>query len=189
MGLFSFAKDIGDKIFHRNKDAAPASTPASNVAPTAAPAASTEPSAQEIANLLIQRIQQNAKIDNLSVNYDGNTDKVTINGSAANQAEPLIVTLSVLPINGSAANQAEREKAILAAGNVQYVAQVEDNITVATQEPESRMYTVKSGDTLSKISKEVYGDTNQYNKIFEANKPLLSDPNKIYPGQVLRIPA
>ena len=104
MGLFSFAKDIGDKIFHRNKDAAPASTPASNVAPTAAPAASTEPSAQEIANLLIQRIQQNAKIDNLSVNYDGNTDKVTINGSAANQAE--------------------REKAILAAGNVQYVAQV-----------------------------------------------------------------
>lgn len=169
MGLFSFAKDIGDKIFHRNKDAAPASTPASNVAPTAAPAAATEPSAQEIANLLIQRIQQNAKIDNLSVTYDGNADKVTINGAAANQAE--------------------REKAILAAGNVQYVAQVEDNITVATQEPESRMYTVKSGDTLSKISKEVYGDPNQYNKIFEANKPLLSDPNKIYPGQVLRIPA
>lgn len=169
MGLFSFAKDIGDKIFHRNKDAAPASTPASNVAPTAAPAAATEASAQEIANLLIQRIQQNAKIDNLSVTYDGNTDKVTINGAAANQAE--------------------REKAILAAGNVQYVAQVEDNITVATQEPESRMYTVKSGDTLSKISKEVYGDPNQYNKIFEANKPLLSDPNKIYPGQVLRIPA
>nr|WP_312384164.1 peptidoglycan-binding protein LysM [Moraxella sp. CTOTU47579] len=168
MGLFSFAKDIGDKIFHRNKSVDTAA-PASNVAPTAAPAASTEPSAQEIANLLIQRIQQNAKIDNLSVNYDGNTDKVTINGSAANQAE--------------------REKAILAAGNVQYVAQVEDNITVATQEPESRMYTVKSGDTLSKISKEVYGDTNQYNKIFEANKPLLSDPNKIYPGQVLRIPA
>ena len=168
MGLFSFAKDIGDKIFHRNKSTDTAA-PASNVAPTAAPAASNEPSAQEIANLLIQRIQQNAKIDNLSVNYDGNTDKVTINGSAANQAE--------------------REKAILAAGNVQYVAQVEDNITVATQEPESRMYTVKSGDTLSKISKEVYGDTNQYNKIFEANKPLLSDPNKIYPGQVLRIPA
>ena len=50
------------------------------------------------------------------------------------------------------------------------------------------MYTVKSGDTLSKIAKEMYGDANQYNKIFEANKPLLSDPNKIYPGQVLRIP-
>jgi nucleoid-associated protein YgaU len=168
MGLFSFAKDIGDKIFHRNKteNAAPASQPTASPAPVAAPA---EPSAQEIANLLIQRIQQNAKIDNLSVNYDGNSDKVTINGSAANQAE--------------------REKAILAAGNVQYVAQVEDNISVATPEPESRMYTVKSGDTLSKISKEMYGDANHYNKIFDANKPLLSDPNKIYPGQVLRIPA
>jgi nucleoid-associated protein YgaU len=47
---------------------------------------------------------------------------------------------------------------------------------------------VKKGDTLSAISKEVYGDPNKYNQIFEANKPMLSDPNKIYPGQTLRIP-
>jgi LysM repeat protein len=166
MGLFSFAKDIGDKIFHRNKDAAPASQPAST--PAATPAAPAEPSAQEIANLLIQRIQQNAKINNLSVNYNGDTDTVTINGSAPTQAD--------------------REKAILAAGNVQHVAQVQDNISVDTPEPESRMYTVKSGDTLSKIAQDVYGN-GDYMKIFEANKPLLSDPNKIYPGQVLRIPA
>ena len=166
MGLFSFAKDIGDKIFHRNKDAAPASQPAST--PAATPAAPAEPSAQEIANLLIQRIQQNAKINNLSVNYNGDTDTVTINGSAPTQAD--------------------REKAILAAGNVQHVAQVQDNISVDTPEPESRMYTVKSGDTLSKIAQEVYGN-GDYMKIFEANQPLLSDPNKIYPGQVLRIPA
>ena len=46
-----------------------------------------------------------------------------------------------------------------------------------------------SGDTLSKIAKQVYGDANAYMKIFEANKPMLSDPNKIYPGQSLRIPA
>ncbi len=52
----------------------------------------------------------------------------------------------------------------------------------------SRTYTVKSGDTLSKISKEMYGDANQYDRIFEANKPMLKDPDKIYPGQVLRIP-
>jgi nucleoid-associated protein YgaU len=45
-----------------------------------------------------------------------------------------------------------------------------------------------SGDTLSKISKANYGDPNKYMTIFEANKPMLSDPNKIYPGQVLRIP-
>ena len=49
--------------------------------------------------------------------------------------------------------------------------------------------TVKSGDTLSKIAKEAYGDANAYMKIFEANKPMLKDPNKIYPGQMLRIPA
>ena len=151
MGLFSFAKDIGDKIFHRNKDAAPASQPAST--PAATPAAPAEPSAQEIANLLIQRIQQNAKINNLSVNYNGDTDTVTINGSAPTQAD--------------------REKAILAAGNVQHVAQVQDNISVDTPEPESRMYTVKSGDTLSKIAQDVYGN-GDYMKIFEANKRLLS---------------
>ncbi|MEO6155868.1 MAG: LysM and BON domain-containing protein [Thermomonas sp.] len=53
---------------------------------------------------------------------------------------------------------------------------------------QSRTYTVKSGDTLSKISKEMYGEANKYNQIFEANKPMLKDPDKIYPGQVLRIP-
>jgi hypothetical protein len=49
-------------------------------------------------------------------------------------------------------------------------------------------YTVKAGDTLSKISKQFYGDANQYMKIFEANKDKLDDPNKIQPGQQLTIP-
>ncbi|GHA84082.1 LysM and BON domain-containing protein [Cognatilysobacter bugurensis] len=52
----------------------------------------------------------------------------------------------------------------------------------------SRTYTVKSGDTLSKIAKEMYGEASKYPQIFEANKPMLEDPDKIYPGQVLRIP-
>ncbi len=52
----------------------------------------------------------------------------------------------------------------------------------------SRTYTVKSGDTLSKIAKEMYGEAGKYPQIFEANKPMLEDPDKIYPGQVLRIP-
>jgi len=52
----------------------------------------------------------------------------------------------------------------------------------------ARFVTVKKGDTLSAISVVVYGNANQYNKIFEANKPMLSHPDKIYPGQVLRIP-
>jgi nucleoid-associated protein YgaU len=52
-----------------------------------------------------------------------------------------------------------------------------------------RTYTVKSGDTLSKIAKETLGDANAYMEIFNANKDVLSDPDKIKPGQVLKIPA
>ena len=79
---------------------------------------------------------------------------------------------------------------MLCCGNVASVAKVNDMLTVATPaEPESKYHTVKSGDTLSKIAKEAYGDANAYMKIFEANKPMLKDPNKIYPGQMLRIPA
>jgi nucleoid-associated protein YgaU len=58
----------------------------------------------------------------------------------------------------------------------------------AAQPPGGRTYTVKSGDTLSKIAKEHYGNANQYNKIFEANKDQLTDADKIKPGQVLKIP-
>jgi nucleoid-associated protein YgaU len=68
------------------------------------------------------------------------------------------------------------------------VGKVNDMMTVSVSEPPAEYYTVVSGDTLSKISKQYYGDANQYNKIFEANKPMLTHPDKIYPGQVLRIP-
>jgi nucleoid-associated protein YgaU len=100
-------------------------------------------------------------------------------------------------VSGNAPSQELREKIVLAMGNVHGVAKVEDNITVAaagssvpsaSSGAESKFYTVKSGDTLSKVSKEFYGDPNRYNAIFEANKPMLEHPDKIYPGQVLRIP-
>ena len=52
-----------------------------------------------------------------------------------------------------------------------------------------KTYTVKAGDTLSKISREFLGDANEYMRIFEANKDQLTDPDKIQPGQVLKIPA
>jgi nucleoid-associated protein YgaU len=52
----------------------------------------------------------------------------------------------------------------------------------------AKTYTVKAGDTLSAIAKQQLGDANAYMKIFEANKDQLSDPNKISPGQVLRLP-
>jgi len=91
-------------------------------------------------------------------------------------------------LSGKAASQAEREKAILAAGNTQGVAQVDDQLSVASPEPESQYHRVVSGDTLSKIAKQYYGDVSKYPEIFEANQPMLKDPDKIYPGQVLRIP-
>jgi nucleoid-associated protein YgaU len=92
-------------------------------------------------------------------------------------------------VTGTAATQEEREKAILALGNIQGVAAVEDAITVAAPAPESVFHEVQKGDTLSAIAKKHYGDANKYMKIFEANKPMLSHPDKIYPGQKLRIPA
>lgn len=89
---------------------------------------------------------------------------------------------------GEVVSQEEKEKILLALGNVAGVSGVEDHITVATPAAEARFVTVKKGDTLSAIAKAEYGNANLYNKIFEANKPMLSHPDKIYPGQVLRIP-
>lgn len=92
-------------------------------------------------------------------------------------------------LKGEVSSQEEKEKIILAAGNIAGVASVDDQITVNGPVAQAaRFVEVKEGDTLSAISKRVYGDANKYNKIFEANKPMLKDPNKIYPGQVLRIP-
>ncbi|NIE75324.1 peptidoglycan-binding protein LysM [Pantoea sp. Tr-811] len=92
-------------------------------------------------------------------------------------------------LKGEVASQEEKEKIILAAGNIAGVASVEDQITVTGPVvAAARFVTVKKGDTLSAIAVVVYGNAGQYNKIFEANKPMLKHPDKIYPGQVLRIP-
>ena len=95
---------------------------------------------------------------------------------------------SIATVRGTADSQAEREKVILVVGNVDGVAQVDDQIEVVEPEPEAQFYTVQSGDTLSKIAKQYYGNAMKYPVIFEANKPMLEHPDKIYPGQVLRIP-
>jgi nucleoid-associated protein YgaU len=92
-------------------------------------------------------------------------------------------------VKGKAVDQETKEKLVLALGNVAGVSQVEEDIETEEAEDEAVFYTVKSGDTLSKIAKEQYGNANKYMAIFEANKPMLSHPDKIYPGQVLRIPA
>ncbi|MBN2053887.1 peptidoglycan-binding protein LysM [bacterium] len=104
----------------------------------------------------------------------------------------------IVMVGGTTVDQASREKAVLALGNVEGVAQVRDNLVLATPvsaadaaattQPETVFYTVKPGDTLSKIAKQHYGDAMKYTAIFEANKPMLIHPDRIYPGQVLRIP-
>jgi nucleoid-associated protein YgaU len=85
--------------------------------------------------------------------------------------------------------QEEREKIILMTGNTEGIDAVEDRLQVSRPEPEAQFYDVKPGDTLSKIAKQFYGDANKYHQIFEANRPMLKDPDEIYPGQKLRIPA
>ena len=90
---------------------------------------------------------------------------------------------------GVAPDQAAKEKIVLCCGNVASVAKVDDQLTVANAAtPRSTLREVRPGDTLSKIAKEAYGDANAYMKIFEANKPMLANPDKIYPGQQLRLP-
>lgn len=93
-------------------------------------------------------------------------------------------------VTGPAASTEVAEKIVLALGNTMGVSSVENKLSVATPSSEARMYTVKSGDTLWKIAEEMYGKGKgaSYNVIFEANTPMLSHPDKIYPGQVLRIP-
>lgn len=91
-------------------------------------------------------------------------------------------------VSGKVPDQAAREKVILACGNVEGIGEVEDNLVLAGQAGgESQFHTVERGDTLSMIAKKCYGNANAYMVIFEANKPMLKHPDKIYPGQVLRI--
>ncbi|THH35870.1 peptidoglycan-binding protein LysM [Aliishimia ponticola] len=87
---------------------------------------------------------------------------------------------------GAAGNDELKEKLILAVGNIDGVAAVEDNTSGAGSEPV--FHTVEKGDTLWAIAEKTMGNGSKYQEIFEANKPMLSHPDKIYPGQVLRIP-
>jgi nucleoid-associated protein YgaU len=107
------------------------------------------------------------------------------------KTEGLKVTVEgdTVKLSGKAASQAEREKVILAVGNVAGVAKVEEAIETPEPAAEPVFHTVIKGDTLWKISEKTLGSGARYQEIFEANRPMLKDPDKIYPGQVLRIPA
>ncbi len=93
-------------------------------------------------------------------------------------------------LEGKVPDVETKEKLILAAGNVSGIGEVSDEMKVKSKAKvaDSVFHTVKSGDTLSKIAKKYYGDAMRYPDIFDANTPMLKHPDKIYPGQVLRIP-
>ena len=161
MSIISFIKEAGEKLFGHKAEAPPADPAALQAQADAANAAA----ATAIADYITA---QGLKVNGLDVSFDGATGTVSVAGEAVDQAT--------------------REKVILCCGNVHGVSQVDDSMTTAEPADESRWYTVVRGDTLSAISKSQYGNANQYPKIFEANKPMLTHPDKIYPGQVLRIP-
>lgn len=165
MGLISFFKEAGEKLLH----AGSARQNAEAQQPEPSPVNIREKEQALERAILDYMAVQNLPIENLTVAYDSASATVTVSGSAPDQMT--------------------REKIVLCCGNVQGVAKVNDQINVvAGAADESKWYEVKRGDTLSKIAKDFYGDANRYSAIFEANKPMLTDPDKIYPGQMLRIP-
>ena len=165
MGLFSFIKEAGQKLFGS------AEVEKAAVAAAADPAA--QPTLDELNDNAAVGIttyieSQNLGLSNLLVTFDGATGTVRVEGDAPSQA---IV-----------------EKVTLCCGNVGGVQRVENVLVAAEPADESQYHDVVRGDTLSAIAKTYYGDAGKYPVIFEANKPMLSHPDKIYPGQKLRIP-
>jgi nucleoid-associated protein YgaU len=159
MGLFSFIKNAGAKVFGIGK------TDAEEAAEAAA--AKVEAEAKAAAQLEETVGDLQLQVENLNIHIAGDTATIT----------------------GMAYDQATKEKVVLVVGNSQGIATVDDQMTVEHVEPEAQFHTVVSGDTLGKIAKSYYGNAMKYPVIFEANKPMLKDPDLIYPGQVLRIPA
>lgn len=155
MGLFSFIKGAGEKLFGKSEE-----TKVEEAA---------EANSKAAGAIQDYIAAQNLDVENVSVRFDGATGQVAVSGSAGTQED--------------------KEKVTLCCGNVAGVSAVDNNMTVTNPEPEAQYHDVVSGDTLSGIAKKYYGNANRYMVIFEANKPMLSDPDKIYPGQKLRIPA
>jgi nucleoid-associated protein YgaU len=159
MGLISFIKGAGEKVFGKSE-------------------------AKKAEEKAVQEKQMAEAVANHINRY----------GLAVKEVEVVVEGDKVI-LSGTVPSLFIKNKVIVAAGNIDGIALVEDfmelteTVSVAPPEPEKQFYTVKKGDFLSKIAKTVYGDGNKYMIIFEANKPMLTHPDKIYPGQVLIIPS
>jgi nucleoid-associated protein YgaU len=165
MGMLSFIKDAGQKLFGIGE--AKAAQAAVAAAPTPENIKAMSDAAGDAISTYIN--EMGLSVTGLTVAFDAPSGEATVWGIAADQET--------------------KEKVVLCCGNVSGVANVNDQMSVDQSGDESQYYTVESGDNLSKISKAFYDTPNKYMAIFEANQPMLSHPDKIYPGQLLRIPA
>ncbi|MEM7275904.1 MAG: peptidoglycan-binding protein LysM [Actinomycetota bacterium] len=183
MGLFDFVKEAGAKIgigeSKEEKEAKAAQASAERAAEVAKRVKERKARAARAERM--ERLEEGKKANGLE-NYVK---------QLGFEVEDLDIRFDdgLATVSGKVKDQATREKVILAIGNTQDVGQVSDDIEVSDDSEESELHVVQSGDTLSAIAKEHYGDAMKYPVIFEANKPMLSDPDLIFPGQVLRIPA
>jgi nucleoid-associated protein YgaU len=162
MGLMSFIKEAGEKLFGKSPEVAAAAAEPNNQEKAAAANAAASKAIGDYV-----RAQQ-LPADALTISFDGTSRIVTVAGTVPTQEI--------------------KEKVLLCCGNVEGVAGVDDQLVSTEPADLSQYHTVARGDTLSAVAKKFYGNANAYPKIFEANKPMLSHPDKIYPGQVLRIP-
>ena len=166
MAIWDFVKDAGKSVFGKAEAATPQ-------APTQADSAAAKPAAdpdttRKVAALKAELRALNLDKDDVHLTLRGDTVKIQTKG----------------------ADRETLEKLILAVGNIEGIAKVEADLPDAGPEAGQApvFHTVKKGETLSAIAKAYLGNANKYNAIFEANRPMLSDPDKIYPGQTLRIP-
>lgn len=163
MGLFDFVKNAGAKLLGGDDDEQ------KNTVEVSQPSADDVERMQErkAASRLVKMVLGlGFEVEDLSIKVDD----------------------GIATLNGKVGSQGDKEKIVLAVGNTEGIGRVDDRLEIENPEPEATFYTVQSGDSLSKIAKQQYGNAMKYPLIFEANKPMLTDPDKIYPGQVLRIP-
>ena len=169
MGLLSFVKDAGAKLFGGDDE---------KEIEKQARAQSPDDQAMAAAREKMRAAKMEARMRQQL----GMHDLVLEDGH-------IQVSGDTVRVSGKVKDQATREKILLTLGNVDGIAAVDDAIEVEEPEQEAQFHTVERGDTLSAIAKKFYGKANKYHAIFEANKPMLDNPDRIYPGQVLRIPA
>lgn len=170
MSVWTFVKEAGERIVENAKAAARFGSAAKSQSGAPEHRPSSKPDGKDAGEAIADYIHaQNLDVSDLKVSFEAATSTVRVSGTAKDQAT--------------------KEKVILCCGNIAGVEKVVDDLAVKEAAPPAQFHTVVKGDTLSAIAKRYYGDASRYPDIFEANKPMLKHPDKIYPGQSLRIPS